>query len=151
MKKVFLLIVLSCLFISCKNHVSSNQGNNQEEELLPTQVKIINENTYSKITNVSMVFSNTNTKNKTEIDFSDSELNYKQSKIFDLPEIPEGFVPMYFRVTITKENDINPSIIACGEFIPLFYSVNTNNQYSLKDNKKLLTFTLYGELHPSVK
>ena len=148
MKKVFLLIVLSCLFISCKNHVSSNQGNNQEEELLPTQVKIINYCEGLRINSACAIFSETDlTGDQLIITFPNSTLNYSESKIFDIIEIPDGYIPVSFVCEI--ENLTTGQIYKDHDcaYRTLFYDYDDRKKnFKIKNNKKIVALSHNGRI-----
>lgn len=142
MKKVFLLIVLSCLFISCKNHVSSNQGNNHEEELLPTQVKITNYCEELRINSAYLIFCETDLEGERKIFIlHNSTLNYGESKIFDIFEIPDGHIPAWF---VCEIENLTTGQIYSEEtlvFRSVFYEYLKNKKFRLNNSKKFISLT----------
>lgn len=147
MKKVFLLIVLSCLFISCKNHVSSNQENNQEEELLPNQVKIINYCEGLRINYAYIIFCETDLEGERKIfTLPNSTLNYGESKIFDILEIPEGHIPAWFGCEIENLTTGQTYSKETLDFKSVFYEYLKNKKFRLNNSKKFITLTSTKQL-----
>jgi len=151
MKKVVLLIVLSCLFIGCKNNTPANQEqiHSEFDGLLYNQVKIKNDCDWVRIDRIMMSFKPANGSGEYQyFYFDDAALDYGESKVFNLFETPNKYIISQFIFEGQNLNNGNSYGPGSWPNHSVFYD---EDEIHLLNNKKILTLTENGKIVASVE
>ena len=140
MKKVILLMLLACLFVGCKGEVGNGEGEIQNDPYAKLKIDHVYYDEIEKLTVLNIRFKSLTSNDYKEFDLGEICVNYGQTVIINLPEIPNGYYPeslSYFVVFYDPSIMVqNPRVLQ----IPLekFCYVDATGNYKYKECQKVL-------------